>query len=120
MSQSNMAAQVGAPLVFDGNQRAIAVPQLGASSTLTTGAASADIALPVDANGKAYRAYRVAASAACWVTFGDVAQTAVAGNANNVLIPAGYWDYVVAPLGATHVAGIQDSAAGKCCFTGIF
>lgn len=115
-----MAAPVGAPPVGDGNQRLIAVPQLGAAATLTTGASSTDIALPTDATGAAYKGYFVTTTQAAWITFGTTAQTAVASAANNILLPANFFDWIVPPAGATHVAGIQDSAAGKVCFVGAF
>lgn len=117
---SNMAALVGAPPIADGNQRIIAFPQIGAAATVASGASSADIALPVDAAGVAYKGYFVTSTAAAWITFGTTAQTAVASAANNVLLPANFWDFLVPPVGATHVAAIQDSSAGKVCFTGAF
>jgi hypothetical protein len=117
---NNMAALVGAPPIGDGNQRLFPVPQLGASATVAAGAASADIALPTDVIGNAYRGYFVTSTQAAWITFGTVAQTAVASAANNILIPANFFDWLVPPIGATHVAAIQDSAAGKVNFTGAF
>jgi hypothetical protein len=117
---NNMGAAVGAPPQGDGNQRLFPVPQIGASATVVSGAASADIALPTDAAGNAYRGYFVTASQAAWITFGTAAQTAVAAAANNILLPANFFDWIVPPAGATHVAGIQDTAAGKVCFVGAF
>ena len=116
---NNMGALALAPPVGPQNQQFPAIPQLGAAASITTGAASVDISLPTDANGAAYKVYFITASVACWITFGTVAQTAVASAAGNILIPANFFDYIAVPTGATHVAAIQEGAAGKITFVGV-
>jgi hypothetical protein len=117
---NNIAALGGTPPVSDGSSRAIPVPVIGVSATVASGAASADIALPTDSNGNVYKAYLVTASQGAWITFGTAAQTAVASAANTILLPQNFFDIIAPPPGSTHVAAIQDSAAGKVNFTGLF
>ena len=96
--------------------------RLGNSATVITGAASANMALPLDPNGNLYAAYLVQCLiAACWwdfVTSG--ADSVVAAAANSQPAQAGVDLIVVTPPGATNIAAIQQSAAGTLTFTGIF
>jgi len=87
---------------------ALQIFQDGAS--LTTGAASARVALPVNSAGIAARVVRVAALNACYCKFGDAT---VVATANNILVQPADAVLLTVPKGATHIAGIQDAAAGK-------
>jgi hypothetical protein len=59
----------------------------GVAASITLSAASANIALPTDANGRLYPAYQISATEVAWFNFcttgGDVA---VAGAANTFLV----------------------------------
>lgn len=79
-------------------------------ATLVTGATSAAVALPTNSAGSIARVIRVSAINACYAKIG--ASTVVATNADILIQPA---DAVVltVPRGATHIAGIQDAAAGR-------
>jgi len=87
---------------------ALQIFQDGAS--LVTAGTSARVALPVNSAGIAARIVRVAALNACYCKFGDVA---VVATANNILIQPADSVVLTVPKGATHIAGIQDAAAGK-------
>lgn len=76
-------------------------------ATITTGAASANAAIPT-VSGVLPRYVRIAASAAAYVRLGVVADTAAAGD---FIVQPG--DAVVVNVnGCTHVAAIQVTAAG--------
>lgn len=79
-------------------------------ATLVTGAASARVALPNNSAGSVARVIRVSGINACYAKLGD--SSVVATNADILIQPA---DAVVltVPRGATHIAGIQDAAAGR-------
>lgn len=77
--------------------------------TVTTGAASARIAIPVDASGNVPRFIRVAATAESYVKLGG---STVAATANDLLIqPADA--AILSTNGATHIAHIQGGASAK-------
>ena len=81
-------------------------------ANITTGAASARVAIPVtSANASDAPKYvRVSATAACYVRLGTVAITAAAGD---TLIQPG--DALIMCVGKqTHIAAIQVTAAGIC------
>lgn len=75
---------------------------------ITTGAASAGSAIPVDSSGALPRYVRITASVAACVRIGPGAQTAVATDA--VVQPGA--PLIIATNGCTHVAAIQQTAAG--------
>jgi len=79
-------------------------------ASITTGAASARVALPVCQSQEVPRYIRVSAINACYVRMGT--STVVATSTDTLVQPA---DAVVmqVPQGTTHMAAIQDSAAGK-------
>jgi hypothetical protein len=91
---------------FDGGF--ITVATTGA--TLVTGAASASVAIPVASDGNRPRYIRVAGLNACYVKLGTSGVSAT--NADTLIQPA---DAVIlnVPMGITHIAAIQDSAAGR-------
>jgi hypothetical protein len=76
---------------------------------ITTGAASASAALPVASSGEIARFYRLTATAYAHFRLGAGSATAVATDA--MLIP-GESLVVDVPRGLTHIAAIQDTAAG--------
>jgi hypothetical protein len=96
--------------------------RLGNSTVLPTGASSATVALPVDSNGVQYAVVMVQSTAAGWFDFVQlVGDTIAAAAANTTLcVPGNSTVFYVVPPGAKFIAGIQDSAAGKICITGIF
>jgi hypothetical protein len=60
---------------------------LGVSASITLSAVSANIALPVDANGRLYPAYQITATENAWFIFGTTSgDAAVVGAANNYLV----------------------------------
>lgn len=85
----------------------ITVTQTGAN--ITTGAASARVALPLDSAGNVPRYVRVSATVAARVSLGLVASNALATDA--LLIPSDAMNMAV-PAGLTHLCAIQDTAAG--------
>lgn len=88
------------------------IPTIGhaAGADITTGAASARIAIPVCSSGEVPRFIRVACTVAARFRLGTVAITA--GAADVLLMPNDALTMTV-PLGVTHIAAIQDTAAGK-------
>jgi invasion protein IalB len=67
-----------------GDDSAIA---FGVSASITLSAASANIALPTDANGKLYPAYQISATETAWFVFCTTgADAAVIGAANTYLV----------------------------------
>ena len=83
------------------------ITQTGAN--ITTSAASARVALPLNAAGNVPRYIRVTATAAAHISLGTVASNAVATDA--MLMPYDGLTLAV-PLGLTHLCAIQDTAAG--------
>lgn len=77
---------------------------------ITTGAASASSALPVASSGEIARYYRITATANAHVRMGIVGLTALATDA---MVVPGESLILETPRGITHVAAIQDSAAGS-------
>jgi hypothetical protein len=85
----------------------INVTQVG--FTAATGAASARTVLPTDSAGNRPRYIRVAGINECYVKLGDVTVTATA---NDTLVqPAD--SVIMAVSGATNIAYIQGTSAGK-------
>ena len=89
-------------------QGAVQITATGAN--ITTGAASARIAIPVNAAGEIPRYIRVTALNACHVRIGIVTTNAVIGDA--MIQPADALLMNV-PNGCTHIAAIQDTVAGQ-------
>lgn len=79
-------------------------------ATIATSATSARVALPTNSAGIAARIVRVSALNACYCKFGDVT---VVATANNILVQPADAALLTVPKGATHIAGIQEAAAGK-------
>lgn len=75
---------------------------------ITTGAVSAGTTIPLSSSGAVPRYIRISATAAACVRIGTGAQTAVA---TDLLIYPGD-ALVIATLGCTHIAAIQQAAAG--------
>ena len=107
------------PIMING---VIAAWRLGNSATVTTGASSANIALPTDPNGNLYAAYLVQSTATAWWDFCTTgADTVVAAAANATPAVPGQGSIpCVVPPGAGFIAAIQDAAAGKVTFTGCY
>lgn len=78
-------------------------------ANITTGAASARVALPTDTAGNVPRYVRVAATVAARISLGTVASNAVA--TDTLLMPGDAMNMAV-PAGLTHLCAIQDTAAG--------
>lgn len=77
-------------------------------ATITTGAASARIAIPVDDSGVAAKRVYVAATVAAYVLPGSSSVDAAAGDL--LLVPGDH--QVLDVAGMTHIAAIQVAAAG--------
>lgn len=75
---------------------------------ITTGAASAGATLPLTSSGTVPRFIRIAATVAACVRIGTGTQTAVA---TDMLVMPGD-AVIVSTNGCTHIAAIQQSAAG--------
>ena len=84
------------------------ITQTGAN--ITTGAASARVAIPTTSSGVLPVAIRVTATVAAHVKIGDSAVAAVAAD---TLLGVGYPVILAVPRGVTHIAAIQDAAAGS-------
>jgi hypothetical protein len=94
--------------------------KLGATTQITTGAASATVALPVDANGVPYKVLLVTTVVtAAWFNFNDGTGAAVAAAANTYVLSPNAPLLVMVPPGATSASAIQDTAAGHVTFVGI-
>jgi hypothetical protein len=76
---------------------------------LATSGTSASSALPTAQSGEVPRYVRIAASMPAHVRLGTVGLTAVA---TDMMVQPGDAVTVVVPRGITHVAAIQDAAAG--------
>lgn len=88
---------------------------VNAGTTITTGAASANAAVPNAGDGTPARYVRVSATAACYVRLGKD-NTVTASNTGILVQPA---DAVILMVpvqssGTPYIAAIQESAAGKC------
>jgi hypothetical protein len=84
--------------------------QIGAvGSTITTSATSTRIAIPVDSAGVKPGYLRIASNAYAFVKIGDSTVTATG---NDILLQPND-ELCIVVSGNTHVAAIQDSAAGK-------
>jgi hypothetical protein len=79
-------------------------------ANITTGAASADITIPLDSSGNVPRYLRLSATAACTFRTGSGAQTAVATDCQ---IQPGDSLIISLPGGHTHIAAIQVTVAGQ-------
>lgn len=90
---------------YSGGPVSITAPGFSAA----TGAASASTAIPVDSAGNKPRYIRVAGINACYVKLGQ--SGVVATNADVLIQPADR--EIMTVSGATHIAYIQDSAAGR-------
>jgi hypothetical protein len=77
-------------------------------STITTGAASARVAIPVDSSGNLPRYIRITAINPCFIKLGD--STVVAASGDAMVQPADA--LILAVNGATNIAAIQQAAAG--------
>lgn len=75
---------------------------------ITTGAASAGATIPLASNGAVPRYIRISATVSACVRIGTGAQTAVA--TDMLVQPAE--SVIIATLGCTHIAAIQQAAAG--------
>lgn len=84
-----------------------------AGSTITTGAASARIAIPNDSTGIRAKRVVVAATVAAYCRPGDSSVAAVAGDL--LLVPGD--SRILDVAGQTHIAGIQVAAAGVIAVT---
>ncbi len=84
-----------------------------AGATITTGAASASIAIPNDSTGTRAKRVVVAATVAAYCRPGASTITAAAGDL--LLVPGDH--HVLDVGGHTHIAGIQVSAAGVIAVT---
>jgi hypothetical protein len=80
-------------------------------TTITTGAASANAAIPVASSGEIPRYIRLSATVACHAKLGT--SVAVAATANDTLIMPNDSLILVVPRGVTHIAAIQNAAAGQ-------
>lgn len=78
-------------------------------ATITTGAASARVAIPVASDGNLPRYIRVAARNECYVRIGI---STVNAAATDLLIQPADSAILNVPNGVTHIAAIQGTAAG--------
>lgn len=81
-----------------------------AAADITTSGVTARIAIPVCSSGEVPRFIRVSATVAARFRLGTVAITA---GAADVLVQPSDALIMTVPLGVTHIAAIQDTAAGK-------
>ena len=113
-------AASGAPVRADSNRFVLAGAQLGSAITVTTTASSQNLALPLDANGKAYPAVFITSATGAYFQFSDNAGDAiVAGSNDTYYVPTQFWEFIGVPDGATRILVIQDSVAGKFGVIGI-
>lgn len=82
---------------------------LAAGDTITTGAASASVAIPNASDGNKPRFIRVAARNECYVRIGISGVTATA---KDLLVQPADSAILHVPNGITHIAAIQGTAAG--------
>jgi hypothetical protein len=86
------------------------VAGLVTGATVTTGAASAQVAIPVGTAGVRPRFIRIAATTESYVKFGV---TGVVATTNDVMVQPADALLVAVPDGITTIAYIQGTAAGK-------
>ena len=79
-------------------------------STVTTGAASARVAIPPASDTNVPRYIRVAATTESYVKIGN---SSVAATANDLLIQPADSAIIQVPNGVTHIAYIQGISSGK-------
>jgi hypothetical protein len=89
------------------NRNSMTVTATG--NNITTGAASANAALPPASSGEIARYYRFACTAAAHIRLGTSGVTAVA---TDLMLVPGAELILDRPQGLTHWAAIQDTAAG--------
>lgn len=77
--------------------------------TAATGAASARTAIPNDSSGRAPNFIRIAGTNG----FCKIGDSGVTATANDMLIQPGDSQIVAVPKGVTHIAYIQNAAAGQ-------
>lgn len=108
-----------APLPLNGT--IITALRLGTTAQITTGAASATVALPVDANSNKYTTYMlVSLASGCWFNFNTAGDAAVATAANTYAMASGSSPWIIVPPpGTTNVSAIQDTAAGHLLIIGL-
>lgn len=87
----------------------VTITTVGAN--ITTGAASANIAIPVASSGEIPRYIRLCSTAACHAKLGTSA--AVAATSSDTLIQPNDALVLNVPRGVTHIAAIQNAAAGS-------
>ena len=86
----------------------VGIAILSTGAIITTGAASANVAMPVNSAGQTPKWVRLAATAACYVNLGAAGNTAAAGD---ILVqPAD--SIVLRAAGVASIAAIQVTAAG--------
>jgi len=85
-----------------------AITVTATGSTITTGAASVRVAIPVESSGGIPKYCRLTATQPCFVKPGTVAVTAVAGDL--MIQPAD--SAIIRTFGMTHIAAIQNTAPG--------
>jgi hypothetical protein len=83
---------------------------LATGVSITTGAASASSALPTMLSGERPRYIRVSGINACYARLGT---SGVVATSTDTLIQPADAVIMAVPSGVTHIAAIQDSAAGK-------
>lgn len=91
---------------FNGGFQAI----MAAGVTATTGAASANSAIPVNLSGNRPNYVRVSAINESYVKLGT---SGVAATGNDILVQPGDAIILAVPAGITHIAYIQGTSAGK-------
>lgn len=122
-------APTGEPSQREPNGSATAIYHPGASVSVASGASSANVALPTDANGRPYQAVLINATAAAWVAFGTSGSDAVVAATSPAILvnfapivlaipPAGAGTGSVSPAG--FIAAIQASTAGTVNIVGLY
>lgn len=119
-------AQSGAAMQREPDGMPTQFPHPGNSVVGAVGAASVNVALPVDANGKAYQAVRISVSTPTWCVFCTAGGDAASAAAPCFIVTAGAGsDYAIPPAtpggaNATNLAFIQVAAGGAISITGLF
>lgn len=99
-------------LPCDVNLNPVQALAYGAHDTLAYTGTTARVELPTGTPGNE-EVFRIAASTACYVAFGD---STVEASATDVYFPSGV-ETVKVPTGATHIAALQVSDAGTLSVT---
>lgn len=86
-----------------------AITVIATGINITTGAASANAALPPDASGQVPRKVRISVTSAARVRIGTSGLAAIA---TDLLVQPAAPVVLSIPRGLTHIAAIQDTAAG--------